>query len=184
MDMGARRWLVKTAYRHLWRVHSFYDIDDLIQDGHMMYALVVQRYPQAKDPPHIMRLFQITFLNHIHDLSKHQSRMAALVDTTVDIHDENVMSYSSSIFRQHGKAAAMVDHGDAYFIPQAAPWYIHAFLRLLCDPWGQQQLRSQYRIRLSGVRELTHDRLCRMIGADPDTTPTMPDALETYFRSV
>jgi hypothetical protein len=173
MDTGARRWLVKTAYSHLWRVHSFYEMDDLLQDGHMLYAMVRQRYPDAVDPPHIMRLFQITFLNHIHDLSKHQSRMAALIDTSTDL--DTAELYQDPRF---------AEQGDAYVIPQSAPWYIHAFLRLLCDPEGQRSLRSQYRVRLSGLRELTHDRLCRLIGADPTTTPTMPDALESYFASV
>jgi hypothetical protein len=173
MDHGARQWLVKTAYKHLWRVHSFYELDDLIQDGHMLYALVRQRYPRAKDAPHIMRLFTVTFINHIHDLSKHQSRMAALIDASTDL--ETV-----ELYQDPGSA----EQGDTYFIPNKAPWYIHAFLRVLCDPQGQMQLRSQYRVRLSGVRELTHDRLCRLIGADPSTTPTMPDALERYFAQV
>lgn len=185
MDMGAKRWLVKTAYKHLWRVNSFYDLDDLIQDGHLMYAVVRQKYPKAIDPPHIMRLFQITFLNHIHDLSKYQTRMLTIVDRTVDVHSEAVMEIvGSAEFRRSGVASPLVENGHAYVIPQSAPWFIHAFLRLLSDPWGQQQLRSKYRVRLSGVRELTHDRLCRLIGADPATTPTLPDALESYFQSV
>jgi hypothetical protein len=112
MDMGARRWLVKTAYKNLWRVHSFYDLDDLIQDGHMMYALVVQRYPQAKDPPHIMRLFQITFLNHIHDLSKHQSRMAALIDATVDL-DAGIASVRRFFLRYADRALLNFRKGHA-----------------------------------------------------------------------
>lgn len=173
MDQGARRWLIKYAYKNLWRVAQSHDLDDLVQDGYLMFYIVWNKYPHVRDIPHLMRLFQVTFINHVHDLSKHQSRMANIIDYAVDLHDPA----SDSADQVH-------DLGNGYFIPDTAPWYVHAFLRLLCSPEGQRGLRSQYRVRLSGVREETHSRLCRLIGADPESTPILPDALETYFASV
>jgi hypothetical protein len=174
MDAGAQRWLIKTAYKHYWRVRSpAYQYTDLLQDGWLCYMIVRRRYPEAKDPPHIMRLFQVTFLNEIHDMAKKRSRMDAIIDASADL----------DTFEQYIDPRD-AEQGDGYFIPNSAPWYVHAFLRLLCSPNGPQRLRSRYRIRLSGIRELTHDRLCRLIQADPATTPTLPDALEKYFASV
>lgn len=173
MDQGAKRWLIKYCYKNLWRVNQSHKIDDLIQDGYLMYYVVRDRYPHVRAAPHIMRLFQVTFINHVHDLSKYQSRMASVIDYAVDIHDPA----SDHIDQVH-------DLGHGYFIPNSAPWYVHAFLRLLCSPDGQRGLRAQYRVRLSGIREETHERLCRLIGSDPESTPTLPDALESYFASV
>lgn len=172
-DEGARGWLVKYSTNNHWRVNQCRDLDELIQDGYLWYAIVRDRYPQAVDKPHIMRLFQVTFINHVHDLSKHQSRLASIIDHSVDLHNPATEALHKP-----------VDMGDGYFIPQSAPWYVHAFLRLLCSPEGPSQLRRPYRVRMSGVREMTHHRLCRLIGADPLCTPTLPDALENYFATV
>lgn len=173
MDQGAYKWLCKYAWKSLWRVGPSYDYADLVQEGYLCYCLVCAKYPNAVDPPHLMRLFQVTFINQVHDLSKLQSRMAAIIDQHMDLDTAEVY-----------QEVSFADPGDGYFIPNSAPWYVHAFLRVLCDPQGQAQLRAKYRVRLSGIRELTHDRLCRIIGANPATTPTMPDALEEYFSAV
>lgn len=173
MDQGAYRWLVKYAHKHHWRVATFYELTDLIQDGWLCYMIVRRKYPNAVDPPHIMRLFQVTFINHVNDLSKYQSRMAALIvrSAEMDMVEETMNPRDA-------------EPGDAYFIPKSAPWYVHAFLRLLCSPYGPERLRAPHRVRMSGVRELSHDKLCRLIGADPLTTPILPQALEDYFSSV
>lgn len=172
-DEGARRWMIKYARKNLWRVNTICDMDDLVQDGWLCYMVCMRRYPNATNMSHLMRLFQVTFINHIHDLSKYQSRMLSFIDPHAEIEEtEKYMDPREA------------EQGDSYVIPNSAPWYVHAFLRLLCSPEGQRKLRRPYRIRLSGVREETHSRLCRMIGADPEQTPTLPGALEDYFASV
>jgi hypothetical protein len=157
MDEGAQRWLVKYCYKNHWRVRQSHEVDDLIQDGQLMYYVVRDRYPIAKDPPHIMRLFQVTFINHVHDIAKKHSRMAAIVDYSLDLHASDPLNSSVKI----PKLAKQIDYdfGHSYTIPNSAPWYIHAFLRLLCTEEGRLGLRARYRIRLSGVREETHARL-------------------------
>jgi hypothetical protein len=172
-DEGARRWMIKYARKNYWRVNSLCELRDLIQDGWLCYMVCLRRYPDAKNISHLMRLFQVTYINHIHDLSKHQSRMLSFIDPNAIVDDtEKFMDPRDA------------EQGDAYIIPNSAPWYVHAFLRLLCSPDGAKQLRRPYRVRLSGVREETHSRLCRLIGADPESTPELPAALETYFASV
>lgn len=165
--------MIKYARKNLWRVSTLRDIDDLLQDGWLCYMTCMRRYPQANDLPHLMRLFQVTYINHIHDLSKEQSRMLSFTDPNAIIDEtEKFMDPRDA------------EQGDAYIIPNSAPWYVHAFLRLLCSAEGPRDLRRPYRVRLSGVREETHSRLCRMIGADPEQTPELPGALENYFASV
>jgi len=64
-----RRWMVKVAHSQFWRVASWYELDDLLQDGFLCHAKVVSRYPHVYNPAHLGKLFQTTFLNHIHTLA-------------------------------------------------------------------------------------------------------------------
>lgn len=173
MDKGAKGWLVRYALANHWRVEEFYDVEDLIQDGWLCYLRVQQKYAGIREPKHIMALFKTTYINHLHDLSNKQRKLLALINSQAD--------YDIAVETFEMRAP---DLGSAYFVPEKAPWYVHAFLRLLCSSDGPAKLRSRYRIRLSGIRELTHDRLCRLIGANPDSTPTLPDAIESYFQSL
>jgi len=78
MDRGAKLWLYKYARRNFWRVSCWYELDDLIQDGHMHYQRILDKYPRVANPAHLMRLFQITFANHLNDLSKFKTRAAEI----------------------------------------------------------------------------------------------------------
>ena len=43
-DAGVRGWIVKTAYKHYWRVSSYYEFDDLVQDGYLCYAKCLRTF--------------------------------------------------------------------------------------------------------------------------------------------
>lgn len=83
MDAGAIRWLHRIVRQNFWRVPSWYEQEDLLNDGVMCWYRTLRRYyngkgtkglnrriGEASDLRHIMALFQRTFLNHIHDLSR------------------------------------------------------------------------------------------------------------------
>ena len=79
MDDGATRWLFKTARQNFWRVANWYDFDDLIQDGYLTYYRICRRYPDVKERAHIMGLFQVSFINHLHRLANLRTRASAEV---------------------------------------------------------------------------------------------------------
>lgn len=84
-------WVVNTARRHFWRVPRWYDFDDLVQDGMVTFCRVEKKYRgKVKNERHMMRLFQIAFINHIHDLSELKTRGALEipVDMSLDMLDE------------------------------------------------------------------------------------------------
>lgn len=88
-DAGLRGWLKTTAVAEHWRVASWYDVDDLIQDGYICYIKCRDRYtfsppmipgyqdlrvrygrePNKTQRQHFMSLVQRSFRNHIHTLS-------------------------------------------------------------------------------------------------------------------
>lgn len=88
MDEGAIGWLHRIAVRNHWRVASWIDLSDLIQDGYLHWQRIAQRYPDAPIPAQ-MRLFQITYLNWFHDLAKRKLKQvdipfSAILQTNED----------------------------------------------------------------------------------------------------
>lgn len=76
LDAHVRGWIVKTAHKNFWKVRSWYDFEDLVQDGYMCFAKarVKFKFPMA-EPTHdnrkeFMAFFQMAFVNHIIDLQK------------------------------------------------------------------------------------------------------------------
>lgn len=77
LDEGMKRWIYRTARRHYWRVASWYDLDDLIQEGFLAYQkcqvkyarLARKRNPRPEDRRNFMALVMRAFENRIHDLA-------------------------------------------------------------------------------------------------------------------
>lgn len=149
MDDGARKWLIKTARKNLWRVADYYDLDDLIQDGLIVWARVVKKYPRAKDKPHLMALFMRSYTNHINTLSKSRTRerdaVKAMIDTSLIIEP-------------------ITDDGFGHLAAKiaTAPPAIQNLLRALATEHGSKVLNAVYRQRRDGSRETRQERLCRM----------------------
>lgn len=69
LDRGMRGWIVNCAKKNLWRVPQWYDLDDLIQEGLLLYCKLNIRYAHVTEPAHFMALLKISFITHIHSLS-------------------------------------------------------------------------------------------------------------------
>jgi hypothetical protein len=77
-------WIVNTARNMLWRVPSWYSLEDLVGDGLFCFTKCRARYidgnaagdrpgfpviPGQEEKKHFMRLVQVAFLNHISTLA-------------------------------------------------------------------------------------------------------------------
>lgn len=159
MDAGARGWLVKTAVKNYWRVQSRYELDDLIQDGFLCWAKVRARYPKVKDRPHVMRLFQVTYINHIHSLAKCVTRKREQLVPTGDMGSEAfwdaVLPADCDLMQIN-----VVGH---------VPAVVVRALSILSRPGADRRLSAQYRVRPDGSRETLNERLCRVLDLDHKT---------------
>ena len=164
MDHGARVWLAKTARANYWRMASWYELEDLLQDGAMHYQRIVNRYPDITSRAHLMRLFQITFLNHLHDLAKKRTGEADVLATYERERQENIEPDASSFLAAVAKA----------------PPAVRAFLKNLAKDAGAKILRQPPRVRMSGQEETLNERLCRIAGVDPSTID-LPQTLKEQF---
>lgn len=86
LDAGMRGWIVNTAKKNYWRVASWYEFDDLVQDGYMCYYKCRNRYAVLRKAKYgdnsekvqrrrIMALVKVAYHNHIATLAMKQSRL-------------------------------------------------------------------------------------------------------------
>lgn len=148
LDEGGQGWLLKQVRLNYWRVHLVCDVDDLIQDGYMYFHKVRMRYPDA-NKKHIMSLFKTSFTNHIHNLSKKQTRQPKFVDETLGL----------MISCEEAKIALLIAE---------APPFVSDILKVMRTDEGVKRLQKPYRRRYKH-RETRNERWCRIVGADAKT---------------
>jgi hypothetical protein len=164
MDTGAVRWLHKIARQNYWRVEKFFELDDLVQEGYYCYYYVRKRYPDAKDAAHIMQLFKLTYMCHIHDLAKG----ACASGTGWRPQLETAAWLSSACGPEDAAQRERLSGSDAdaemlAFVADAPPT-LSRLLRILLAGDG---LRGELRQRTSGRRESLNERFCSLIGVNP-----------------
>jgi hypothetical protein len=160
MDQSAKGWLYKTARAHFWRVASWYEFNDLVQDGFFTYHRIVTRYPNVTEPKHRMRLFQTAFTNHIHDLSKKRTNQEFELT-------ESVVGLDLSLL-------------DTFILPDTSEMIATLPPKLRqCIDVIQNKNKQRYRHK-PGRRETHNERLCRLIGAEPQGVKLL-DAIRQYL---
>lgn len=85
-------WIYNHATKNFWRVASWYELDDLVQDGLMKAYGCLERYgiPGVDiDPPHFMALVKSAFHNHIGDLLRHSRPEQELTSHVGDMAADN-----------------------------------------------------------------------------------------------
>lgn len=174
MDEGARLWLFKTAHKNYWRVAPYYELDDLIQDGFVSYYKTVARYKRrVKNRSHMMRLFQMSYVNHIHDLAKLRTRHNRVIANDLVTGDADPLN---------ALAANCSDDTHQLVVFMAAlakaPTQVKQVLLILTTHQGRMELCKPYRGKAN--RETSNERLCRLTGYDPEKTDLVA-AVKNYF---
>jgi hypothetical protein len=173
MDRKTKQWLANTSSRNYWRVCSYYDIDDLIQDGMLIYHRVTQKYKgSGKSPAHILNTYKASFKNHIHDLANKRTRQPVELQLLSMSPDDNDYSerFVPGVPEMQTLAAKIAK----------APVRVREVLQLFASDDECKRMRAPYRVRIDGQRETLNDRLCRLAGFDPDIVDLV-SSLKIYF---
>lgn len=180
MDRSARAWLVTVAADHYWRVAHWYEFEDLLQDGHMVWWRIVFKYEtepeRIRTRGHLMRLFKTAFLNHIHDLAKNKTV------THVEVRAEDVKPEVEG--QEHdvwAKLGCSHDAGEYLRLIAEAPSIIQPLLNAILYGPPSRMLRSLYRVNRDGTRDTTNSKLCRLVGVDPESTDLATE-LRSYLK--
>jgi DNA-directed RNA polymerase specialized sigma24 family protein len=163
-DVGVYQWLYRTIKKQYWRVATFADFDDLVQDGLMTYVRVANRYQHVTERKHLMRLFQISFTNHLHDLALKRTRA-----------QQTVANLEYQMVEEQ-------DDGDLLWRLAHAPEPVKSVLLLHMSEANRARLRKPYRMYSDGQRETLNERWCRILKLDP-TTINLPLMVREYLTS-
>ena len=161
IDDGVRGWIFKTAMKNYWRMASWYDFEDLIQDGFLHFYRVRERYKDVKDKPHLMRLFQTCYRNHIHDLANKRTRTPEhlFVDLiTPDSSEYDVLDRLKGIEEEIGPLLVLL---------RQAPSEVREVLELFLTDSGLCKL-SGPTLRFDNARETFNAKLCRLLGKNSE----------------
>lgn len=173
MGDTTRQWLLRTVAKNYWRVCTYYEFEDLVQDGYMVFLLVKQKYEgRGFTDSHISNLFKRSFINHIHDLSNKRTRQAFEVPEIVTNEDDDEVTRTVPGDPELQTIGLMI---------AKAPREIRAVLDILVSDAGRKRLRAPFRHSPTGSRETMNDRLCRLAGVDPSTN--LVDQFTSYFSA-
>jgi len=156
LDKGMMAWIERTARKHHWRVASWIDLDDLIQEGYVCYALCNQRYPRELGRAHIMALTKTTFHNRIHDLAKQRTR---LLEEPLSVHAASEQTPEEAL-----ENALPAEHETQTFatLVLQLPAEIRELLTILLNDAASIGMRKE-----RGRRESLNTYLWRLIGQKP-----------------
>lgn len=162
IDKGTVGWIYKMAHKNLWRVSSIYDLDDLVQDGHLWYLMIVDRYcKRPRTRKHVMALFKTSFMRYLTDLANKRTRYESIEQAfslyhTIDDGGDMLHGVSDN-------GAGVLDIEVAAVIAQA-PEPVRKVIQALMTDDGAKRFRALDRYRLDGTREVTSERLARIAG--------------------
>lgn len=177
LDSGLRGFIYNEARKNYWRVASWYDLEDLIQDGFMCYAKCYARYGSTvTDQKHFMALVQTTFSNHIMTLyNKHRHQTEHAI---------------SALLGEDGSEEAFLDrHSTPEEGPEnlgvllrQAPAEIKQLIALLVGDGAKAVSFAKKRAGRFTVRETSNELYCRLLGLDPETND-IAGKVRSFFSS-
>lgn len=157
-DKGLRGWVVRTAQKNYWRVAAWYDLEDLIQDGLLAYAICRNRYrDRVENKHHFMALVQRVYLNHITDLAN-----ARTVGEEISISQIAVVGKELEALEYLAGGVA----GDAELetLLARAPAEVRAYLNMFKSPEGIEALEKPCRRYKDGTRQTQAQHLSMVLG--------------------
>jgi DNA-directed RNA polymerase specialized sigma24 family protein len=159
LDAGMRGWIKKTAYRHHWRVASYIDFEDLVQEGYLQFCRVRDRYGGDLDRRHFMSLLQRTYLNRITDMARERTRLHEVPVSALAV--EKPHDTFEHLCGEASDATLLA----ALFV--RAPEELRMLIATALSETGQRVLDATPFLWRDGERETSNERLCRILGLDP-----------------
>lgn len=182
MDQGLERWIKSTAKRNHWRVASWYELEDLIQDGYLCYSKCAARYgrlgrkrnPTKENRRNFMALVKRTYENHIHDLAAERTAQPEKPISQLHGPDDTAEAW----LERHGSIEQAI--ADLAMVLKTTPKEIGAFLGVLTNDAFEGIAYVRVKRRRAYVRETTNEHYCRLLGLDPKTIDIVEEVRQ-YF---
>lgn len=173
LDAGMRGFIVNTARQNFWRVASWYEFDDLVQDGYLCYYKCRRRYTEVTDRPHFMSLVKTAFTNHIMTLGTKHNAISEQAISQMGSEDAE-----GDLLERLGPATP--ESTSLLVLLANAPAELQQLITALVGEGAEKlgfQRKKEFRRH---IRETTNEYYCRLLGKDPETADLVGE-LRAYF---
>lgn len=164
LDDIMERWITSYARRNLWRVASWYEIEDLIADGYLVFSQCRNKYGYVTERRHFMSLFKRCYFNHIIDLSNVRSR-----DPVISPAKDVTTHFSGNAYDLYPTferlLPSVLPTAELAVLIRQARNPVRAVLELFTTEAGLILVRS----KPQGAHEHINRYLCRLLSLDPRT---------------
>lgn len=147
-------WVHAYSAKNYWKVAGLADYDDLIAEGYLAISYCLNRYGTKLDPPHLMRLVQLTFSCAIVDIAKKRTRLAE--SHASDLVGEGKEDYFWDRISGKDNQAEL-----SRLISEAPDLVKKALIFLMNEKKGE--MRECYPQSILGERQTTSNRLCGLL---------------------
>lgn len=158
LDRSLIGWIVNTARANYWRVSSWYDLEDLIQDGMECYARCKDRYQYVANQSHFMSLVKKTYINHIHNLAIKKSRELDIPVSNFVLNEIYTLQALDEI------AGPQPETSTFRVLVGKLPQELKQLLMILIEDARNIPMIN----RPDRTRETTNEYLCRLISVNPN----------------
>jgi hypothetical protein len=143
--------------KNFWRVSSYMDYEDLLQDSYVIFLKLRDRYTTVDDPRWFMSLFMRSFSNHVINLSKKRTL------NSLEVLDCEFFTEGEEDFSILSTAVGERDNLGYYetVLSQAPPEIRSALSILINCP------TEIWDLIVSGDRNIGNSKLCGLLGLNP-----------------
>lgn len=184
LDKGMKGFIVNVARKEFWKVASYYEFQDLVQDGYLCYSKCKQRLharlqvenPTKEQRREVQAFVARAFFNHI----------STLASKRMGVHEQPVSSLLSEEANSETELwdkllPSTPEEGTLRTLLASAPAEIKQLAMLLASDGlsllGFERKRKGRRL----LRETTNEYYCRLVGRNPETDDLV-GRVRAYFR--
>jgi len=175
LDAGVQGLIKNMATKNFWRVAYWYELDDIIQDGYMVWTKVRRHYPDITNIRHLTALFRTSYDRYIIDLSKKRTRLEEVAVSQLAAPDSDGTDEMEALLGVQHETTTVT------MLMHSAPAELKQLWRFLTSEDGRRRLRERKLVYKNGTRETTNQFLCRVLGLDAESVNLEEMAKQHFF---
>lgn len=176
LDEGIRGYIINECRKQFWKVASWYEFEDLVQDAYLVYTKCLRRFRTKTDGRELpleelrsvmMGYFQRAFFNHMTDLQQHpRSRLKEMAfgDFSLEQEEALVSTMESDCDLSDADMVSLLARAPAEIADMLKKLLVDGVAELMPNAIKTRLPISPGRRKTWAVRETTSEHIDRCLG--------------------